>query len=169
MDMKLHSTLCAHDSIIHLEAAMKHTRDSAEKARIKAIILRKRGKTPQEIAESLVVTDRSVTTWINRYNKGGLPALVSNKGGRPEGNPRWDSELFDDLAKAIDKGGYWSIPRMQEWLKKHKDKDIPEQTVWYRMDQLNYSYKGARPHPVQGNKEKQDVFKKTASPRSWSR
>lgn len=167
--MKIHSTLCEHDSLIHLEAAARNTRDHAEKARIKAIILRRRGKTPQEIAESLVVTDRSVTTWINKYNTGGLSALVSNKGGRPEGNPKWDAAIFDGLATEIDKGGYWSIPRMQEWLKKHKDKDIPEQTVWYRMDQLNYSYKGARPHPVQGSREKQDNFKKTASPRSWSR
>ena len=49
---------------------------------------------------------------------------------------------------------------MQEWLIANKKKDIPEQTVWYRMNQLDYSYKGARPHPTQGNKEKQDGFKK---------
>jgi transposase len=167
--MKLHSTLCAHDSIAHLEGAAKKARDPLLRVRIKAIFLRKSGKTPQQIAESLVVTDRSVTEWINKYNKGGLSALATKQSGRPEGNPKWDSAIFEDLAKEIDKGGYWSIPRMQEWLKKHKHKDIPEQTVWYRMDQLKYSYKGARPHPVQGDREKQDNFKKTVSPRSWSR
>ncbi len=167
--MKLHSTLCAHDSIIHLETAAKKARDPSLRVRIKAILLRKNGKTPQQIAESLVVTDRSVTEWINKYNKGGLAALAAKPSGRPEGNPKWDAAIFDDLAKEIDKGGYWSIPRMQEWLKQHKHKDIPEQTVWYRMDQLHYSYKGARPHPVQGSREKQDDFKKTVSPRSWSR
>ena len=99
---------------------------------------------------------------------GGFSALASNKGGRPEGNPKWDAEIFEALAKKIDKGGYWSIPRMQEWINKHRQKDIPEQTVWYRMDQLNYSYKGARPHPAQGNKEKQDSFKKGGLRHSWS-
>jgi transposase len=169
MDMKPHSTLCAHDSIIDLETAVKKERDPFVRLRIKAILLRKRGKTPQEIAESLVVTDRSVTSWINKYNSGGLSALATKPSGRSEGNPKWDVTIFDDLAKEIDKGGYWSIPRMQEWLTTHKHVDIPEQTVWYRMDQLHYSYKGARPHPVQGNKEKQDDFKKTVSHPSWSR
>ncbi len=167
--MKLHSTLCAHDSITHLEIAAKNARDPALRVRIKAIILCKRGKTPQEIAENLVVTDRSVTGWINKYNKGGLALLATKPGGRSEGNPKWGPALFNDLAKVIDKGGYWSIPHMQEWLKTHKGADIPEQTVWYRMHQLKYSYKGARPHPAQGNKEKQDNFKKTVSHRSWSR
>ena len=49
---------------------------------------------------------------------------------------------------------------MQEWIKEQYQKDIPEQTVWYRMDKLNYSYKGARPHPVQGDRERQETFKK---------
>ncbi len=152
-----------------LRSAQKRSRDEGQRTRITAIMLAKEGKQRQEIVEYLRVSDHSITNWVHAYNEGGLSALTTNKGGRPEGNPKWNSAIFDDLAKEIDKGGYWSIPRMQEWLKKHKNKDIPEQTVWYRMDQLNYSYKGARPHPVQGNKEKQDDFKKTALLRSWSR
>lgn len=167
--MKHHIALLAHHSIIHLETAAKKTHDLAEKVRIKAIILRTRGKTPQEISEILVITDRSVTGWILKYNDGGLTALASKLSGRPKGKPKWNVSLFEDLATEIDKGGYWSIPRMQKWIKEHHQKDIPEQTVWYRMDQLNYSYKSARPHPMQGNKEKQDVFKKGASFHSWSR
>ena len=152
-----------------LRAAKIRSRDEGQKLRITAIILAKEGKQRQEIVEHLRVSDHSITNWVHAYNEGGIPALTTNKGGRPNGNPKWDRGIFDDLAKEIDKGGYWSIPRMQEWLIKHKGKDIPEQTVWYRMDQLKYSYKGARPHPVQGNKEKQDNFKKTDSRLSWSR
>lgn len=158
--MKQHSVLANHDSINNLETAIKKTYDPATKVRIKAVLLRKRGKTPQEIAESLVVTDRSVTHWILRYNEVGVSGLATKPSGRPEGNPKWDTALFDDLAKEIDKGGYWSIPRMREWLREHHQKEIPEQTVWYRMDKLNYSYKSARPHPVQGDREKQETFKK---------
>lgn len=167
--MKKHIILSSRDSTDSLLVAVKKTRDQGEKTRLKAILLRKQGKTPQEIAESLVVTDRSVTGWIIRYNNEGSAGLVSRQGGRPEGNPKWDAEIFDDLAKEIDKGGYWSIPRMQEWLRENKKKTIPEQTVWYRMDQLSYSYKSSRPHPAQGNKDKQEAFKKGASLHSWSR
>ena len=73
----------------------------------------------------------------------------------------WDTRIFDDLTKEIDKGGrYWSIPLMCAWIKDHKKTDIPENTVWYRMADLKYSYKSARPHPYKGDTEKQEAFKK---------
>ena len=158
-----------HDTVETLRKKLRAASDEAYKTRVKAILLAKKGKKRFEIVEQLTVDPKSVTTWIARYNRGGTALLVSHKGGRPEGNPKWAAALFEDLATQIDKGGYWSIPRMQAWLKEQHHKHIPEQTVWYRMNQLNYSYKSARPHPVQGNKEKQETFKKGASSRSWSR
>lgn len=143
--------------------------DHMKKTRIRAIINILKGKTRRFVAETLCVTPRTITNWIQAYNEKGLGGLDTNLGGRKEGNPKWDASIFSDLCKEIDKGGYWSIPRMQEWLKTHKNKDIPEQTVWYRMNQLKYSYKSSRPHPVQANKEKQESFKKGVSFRSWSR
>ena len=166
--MKQHITLRSRDSLARLEQVAKKARDPALKVRLKSIALRRQGKTPHEIAGLLVVTDHSVTNWINRYNEGGISALATKPSGRPEGNPKWDGDIFNELIKEIDKGGYWSIPRMQDWIAKHHQVNIPEQTVWYRMDQLNYSYKSARPHPAQGNKQKQDSFKKRASYRIWN-
>jgi transposase len=162
-------SVVAHDSIKKLRALLARTRDEGYRKRIRAIIRIKEGEPRGTIAFSLGASRTSLCSWVTKYNAGGVSALAPNKGGRLEGNPKWEADIFDDMAKEIDKGGYWSIPRMQEWLHTHKKKDIPEQTVWYRMDQLNYSYKGARPHPVQGNKEKQESFKKGASLPSWSR
>lgn len=158
----------AHDTEAELREKLGAASDEAYKTRLKAIILAKTGEKRFEIVQTLIVDPKSVTTWIQKYNKGGTGALKSNYGGRPEGNPLWDASIFDALAKEIDKGGYWSIPIMQKWIHEHQKKDIPEQTVWYRMDQLNYSYKGARPHPTQGNKQKQELFKKGGLPHSWS-
>lgn len=151
--------VAAHDTVEALRETMRTSSDEAYKQRLKIIIAGKGDASRSDIAERLMISTRSISVWIGRYNKGGLKALRVNKGGRPEGNPLWDASLFDALAQEIDKGGYWSVPRMQAWLKKQKQKDIPEQTVWYRMDQLKYSYKSSRPHPVQGNKEKQEEFK----------
>jgi transposase len=164
-----HITVVAHDTESELQKKLRYAQDEAFKIRLKAILLAKKGETRYEIVLQLTVNPGSVTTWLRRYNERGTLALISNKGGRPEGNPKWDDDIFDELAKEIDKGGYWSIPLMQEWLQKHKKKAIPEQTVWYRMNKRKYSYKSSRPAPVQGNKEKQETFKKGASSRSWSR
>ncbi len=167
--MKNHIPLAPHDSAEQLGAALKAARDPVLKMRLRAIVLRKKGSDPQEIAASLLVSDRAVRKWVLRYNEGGITALAPKPAGRKEGNPKWDAAPFEGLCREIDKGGYWSIPKMQEWLKKHWSKAIPEQTVWYRMDQLEYSYKGARPHPAQGDRDKQEAFKKGASLLSWSR
>jgi transposase len=162
-------TVVAHDTEAELRKKIRHARDEAFKNRVKAIILALRGKKRYEIGHQLAVDKKSVTTWVHRYNEKGISGLISNKGGRPEGNPKWDTAIFTELSHEVDKGGYWSIPRMQAWIKEHHQQDIPEQTVWYRMDQLKYSYKSARPSPAQGNKDQQDAFKKGALRRSSRR
>lgn len=167
--MKNHIPLRDRDTMAQLRSALKQTRDPVLAVRLKAIILRKQGRTPQEVARSLLVSDRAVRNWVLAYNASGVPGLKPKPPGRPEGNPKWDSSVFNDLAREIDRGGYWSIPKMQEWLVTEKGVNIPEQTVWYRMDQLHYSYKSARPHPMQGSKERQEAFKKGGLLRSWSR
>jgi transposase len=161
-------TVIAHDSVKELRALLAHSRDEGYRKRVRTIIRIKEGVPHGRVAQDLGASRTSVCTWIASYNEGGAHALATNKGGRPEGNPKWDAGVFKDLTKEIDKGGYWSIPLMQAWLIKHKKLDIPEQTVWYRMDKLKYSYKSARPSPVQGNKEKQEAFKKGGLSRSWS-
>ncbi len=162
-------TVVHHDTATELKEKLRTATDEAFKTRVKAVVLAIKGYPRYEIVERLTVDAKSVTTWVQRYNKGGTDALITSKGGRPEGNPKWGNNLFVNLATEIDKGGYWSIPRMQEWLKEHHNLDIPEQTVWYRMDKLNYSYKSARPHPIKGDKNRQETFKKGASLRSWQK
>lgn len=159
----------AHDTLPELREKLRHAHDEAYKTRVKAVLLALQGKKRFEIVAHLTVDAKSVTTWTHRYNDTGTAGLISNKGGRKAGNPKWDASIFDHLVREIDTGGYWSIPRMQEWLRVHEGKDIPEQTVWYRLDQLGYTYKSARPHPMQGNKEQQECFKKGASSHSWHR
>ncbi len=82
--MKQHIALRSRDSLAHLEKVAKKTHDPALKVRLKSIALRKQGKTPHEIAGLLVVTDHSVTNWINRYNEGGISALATKPSGRNE-------------------------------------------------------------------------------------
>ena len=119
-----HLTVVAHDTEAQLRKKLRHAHDEAYKNRLKAILYAVKGKKRYEISSTLTVDEKSVTTWLQRYNEKGTPALITNKGGRPEGNPIWDADIFTDLAKEIDKGGYWSVPRMQEWIKTHKKKEV---------------------------------------------
>lgn len=162
-------TVSAHDSLPALRLAVKNTSDAGWKTRIKTVLKAREGKKRKEIATELLVSERSVGLWVGAYNTKGLEGLKTKRPGRKLGPQRWPASIFDALAQEIDKGGYWSIPKMREWISARHKKDIPEQTVWYRMDQLNYSYKGARPHPVQGSKKRQEAFKRGVLLHSWSR
>lgn len=159
--------LCNHDSINKLETYVKKKgNDEQQKTRVRAIIALKQGKLKQDIAKQLVTNINTITNWIKRYNEKGIIGLSTDKGGRKGGNPKWSTEIFDELVIEINKQEkYWSIPLMMQWIKDTYKKDIPEQTIWYRVDKLGYSYKSARPHPYLGNKEKQEAFKK----RAWAK
>lgn len=153
-----------------LRTALKRSRDEGQKTRLRAIILATENKQRQEIVERLQVSDHSVTNWVQTYNEGGIEALKTNTGGRPKGTTKWSSDIFRALTKEIDTtGGYWSIPRMRDWIMKTYGMDIPPVTVWYRVADLDYSYKSARPHPAKGDPEAQERFKKGASSRHSKR
>lgn len=151
------------DSLAGLRKAVKKSDDEAQKNRIRAIIALKEGKTKTAVAESFAVSRTSLISWVALYNADGTEALKLGEGGRPEGNPKWDAGPFEALGKELEKGGYWSVPKMQGWLAEKKKLDIPQQTVWYRVRQLSYSYKSSRPHPARGSEEAREAFKKGAS------
>lgn len=152
------------ETVTSLRHSLTRAKDERHKTRIRAIINIKEGATNIETARRFVVDPDTIRSWITTYNKGGTDALDLSRGGRPEGNPKWNQAIFEELVREIDKGGrYWSIPLMVEWLKEHHKEDVPESTVWYHIDRLDYSHKSARPHPYKGNKERQETFKKGAS------
>lgn len=154
-------SLNTRDTVAQLRRAVASSCDEAQKTRIRAIIRLKEKATRTTVARDFVVDRDTVTNWVAAYNAGGIAALKMSKGGRKEGNPLWDTAIFDDLIQEIDKGGrYWSVPLMQEWIKEKYREEIPENTVWYHVTGLDYTYKSARPHPMKGDPGKQESFKK---------
>lgn len=148
-----------------LATSIKTSKDEGLKTRLRVILGIKKGIQRKEMAETLHLHVDTITDIVRRYNEKGIEGLKTNKGGRKEGNPIWDTSIFTDLAKEIDsQKKYWSLPLMVEWIKTNKQVEVPYQTVWYHLHKLNYSHKSARPHPYLGNKEKQDSFKKRALP-----
>lgn len=161
--MATRTPLAVKDTLAELRQKLKDASDAAHKTRIRAIIHTKRGHTRKEVALTFSISYDSVGDWVKKYNEGGTDALTTNLGGRPEGNPIWDTSIFDALATEIDRGGrYWSIPLMQDWIREKYKKEIPENTIWNHVTDLDYSYKSARPHPYKGDTEEQHAFKKRA-------
>lgn len=163
LDMQPKLKLKTRESLEDLRRAVRESDNEAQKTRLRAILCIKEGLSHAKTAKQFVVCRTTMWSWVRAYNQGGIKALKMSEGGRPVGSPKWDPAIFTALTTEIDKGGkYWSIPLMQIWIKERYRQDIPEQTVWYRLNALRYSYKSARPHPFKGDAEKQAAFKKGA-------
>ena len=152
------------ESIDDLRREVNTSDDEAQKTRIRAIIELREGASRREVAKRTVVDSDTITNWIKAYNRGGVAALKMSRGGRPQGNPKWDPTLFEALAREIDKGGRsWSVPCMVAWIRECYGKAIPHSTVWYHVRRLDYSYKSARPHPAKGDPAQHQAFNKWGS------
>lgn len=148
-------------SISAIKKEIKTTTDEAYKTRLRAILSFHKGNSQKHIEETMVLSRRALYNWIVLYNASGMEALKTNLGGRPKGKTKWDSTPFERLAKEIDSHAqYWSIRLMIQWLEENEKITVPKSTVWYRMIQIGYSNKSSRPFPYEGDKEKQDAFKK---------
>jgi len=157
-------TLCTHDTLHTLECAAKNVSDPQQKTRICALIALKMNPSKTTIAKQFLIDRKTLYAWIAAYNTGGINALKMSTGGRPEGNPVWDTDIFTKLVEEVTKSNQcWSAPLMQEWIKKQYKQDIPESTVYYHLKRLKFSYTSVRPHPYKGDKKAQDVFKKKDS------
>lgn len=149
------------DTVATMKAAIRRSKEDAQKARIRALLRVKQGVPHKRVAEEGSLSRSSLISWIKAYNESGIEALKMSKGGRPEGNPKWEKEIFEALTKEIDKGDrYWSVPVMVSWIKERYGREIPENTVWYHVRDLAYSYKSAGPSPAKGDPQAQAAFKK---------
>jgi transposase len=151
-------------SVPKIEAEIRTTTDEKYKTRLRAILLFRQGDSQKKIAETMIVSRRSVHGWIVLYNREGKDGLRTKVTGRPVGRVAWDNAPFEHLAQEIDKSKrYWSVHLMTEWLEENENLVIPVSTVWYRITQIGYSHKSSRPYPYKGDAGKQAAFKKKAS------
>jgi len=155
-------TLKKHHTNEELERELKFTKDGRYRLRIQAILLAQEGFKSHEIVKQLKIGKDTFFKWKRWYNERGLKGIKEvSKGGRAEGNPIWDKNIFEDLYRELDAmEEYWSIPKMQEWIIEKHNVKIPKSTIEHRLKVNGYSFKSSRPNPYKGDKEEQDEFKK---------
>jgi transposase len=148
-----------------LEKEIKHTRDGKYRLRIQVILQAMQKKSSIEIHKNLLVNKDTIFRWVRWYNEKGLQGIKEvSKGGRKEGNPIWDNNIFDALCDKLDlMEEYWSIPKMQSWIEENYGVKIPLSTIHHRLGVNGYSFKSSRPNPYKGDPNLQAAFKKTVS------
>lgn len=158
------------NTLEELKKEMRKATDGRYQLRLNTIILLKEGEKSGDIQKRLLIGSDTYCRWIRSYNEGGMESLKNIKTtGRKEGNPAYDDYIFYELfAKLNLMQEYWSVIKMQKFVKELHCIEVPNETMRMRVKRAGYSYKSNRPSPYKGDKVKQEAFKKTDL-KMWSK
>jgi len=155
-------TLNKQHTLEELRQEIKSTRDGRYRLRTQAIVLVMQGLNSERIITQLMIGRDTLFRWIGLYNQKGLEGIKHlPKGGRTEGNPKWDKAVFNALFKKLDAmEEFFSVPKMQIWIKEKYNVKIPQNTIHHRLKIAGYTFKSSRPNPYKGDPALQASFKK---------
>lgn len=147
----------------------KGTNEQLAERRALGLALLARGKKPQEVAEILGVTRRSVDRWLQevRHPK-------KKKATRPPGRPRKLSERqVKRLEKALDRGAYafgyaenyWTLDRIAQVIWQLFGIRYHPSSVWHVMHRLGWSSQRPQRVPFERDDEAVEQWKDEELPR----
>lgn len=128
--------------------------------------LMKEGRTPEEIAVMLGYTARWVRTIVQRWNRGGEPAIVDHRRLQQGAPPLLSPEQQQELDQALDQppadGGLWSGPKVAAWMAERLGREVDSRRGWDYLQRLGRSSRVPRPQHEESDEGEQAAFKKTA-------
>lgn len=160
-----------HHSLAELQTAAKAEKRARPRLRLQAVILALQGQSALTIAQALGVTDRSIHSWVSRYNQNGLAGIPDvAKSGRPL---RMTPEQLDQFRQRLEAGaqpedGVCSLRGrdLQHILKQEFDVSYSLNGVYWLLHHLGYSNLMPRPLHRQSDPQAQVEFKKRRAS-SW--
>jgi transposase len=132
--------------------------------RYQAVVLAKQGHSAPEIARALGCSRRAVQTWVDQYNKGGIPALQERPHtGRPPRLAGPDVLRFQARLEAgpTPEDGICTFrcQDLRRILEEEFDVTLRRQAMYDLLHRLDYRSLMPRPQHEQANPEVQEFFK----------
>lgn len=148
-----------------------YEREGYGKARLRLLagIMRKRGRTIEEIAFELNRPVMTVHNWLRRLGEGELERIYDKKqSGRP---PRLAKKDLRRLKRGLTRGpqafGYrdyfWTTRMVQDFVKRRYGVFYGERHMTRLLHKLGFSCQKPRPRHYKADREVQERFKKTSA------
>lgn len=162
--MRSSNPVADHLTVEELEERFRSCRDAALRSHLQVVLLRKKGRETQEVAEICGFKPDWVRQLVRRYNRLGPDGL----GDQRHGNGKTlllSEELMHELYEAVVtstplSGGLWTGPKVAQWMSAKLGRPISPQTAWDYLQRLNLSKQTPRPRHHATTAEAQDGFKK---------
>jgi transposase len=147
-----------------LERLHRVEKDARVRQRMGGVLARWSGVSPYEVAATYRVTEKTVTSWVKRFNRDGVGGLVDKaRSGRP---PKADfEEIRTMLAGDPRDYGYpvqaWNGKILNDAIRKKLGVVYDHGEVYYIIKQLGFSFITPRPRSREASAEEQEAWKKT--------
>jgi transposase len=137
-----------------LEYLGSHNPVAKERCRAQALLWLDEGETPEQVAESLRVSRRTVYYWVERFHNRDELDLRQRLADAPRpGRPRaagdgidaWVAEVIDTDPRKL---GYhqtvWTAPLLVRYLRDHQEVEVSRKTVGRAIARLGIRWKRPR-------------------------
>lgn len=143
--------------LMYLENIHLSLNDKKDADKVKAIILLSKGWTYSQIEEALLLDERTIHRYRNKYLSGGIDELLDNKykGGFCRLTSKEKKQLTEELNRTI----YSNASAVCNFIRKKFNKKYTPQGVVPLLHSLGFSYKKTKPIPGKLDPIKQEEFK----------
>ena len=144
------------EQIASLKALHRTLRDRKKADRVKAVVLLGTGWTEQEVAEALLVDQKTICHWYEKYHTGGEKELLAMmyQGKSPLLNESQQTEL----ARHLDENTYLTSKEIRHYIEKTYKVKYSSTGVKELLYRLNFVYKKPKHEPGKLDPEKQAAF-----------
>jgi len=139
-----------------LKVLHRSQRDKRFAYRINAIILLGSGWSVSQVAQALLIDEKTVRLWYEKYTRGGTDELLAL---HYEGKaPSLTAEQQEELAKHLDEHTYLTSNAIRSYIKKKYRVEYKPSGVKELLHRLGFSYKKPKHVPGKLDPQKQKAF-----------
>ena len=147
-----------------LKAAYKSERDAEIRSRIQGLWLLRSGWRLGAVADVVGVHYRTAQKWLRRYREGGLDEVVSGKRGGRGQQPYLSEAERRGVVEEVSTGRFRTASEIREWIAAVYGVSYTMGGTYSLLDRLGCSPKVPRPVHVKADPQRQESWKRGASP-----
>ena len=149
-------------SLSDFDVAMQATPQKKTYQRMLAVRSLLLGISFLDVCKIFIISERSLRTWIRKFNEKGIDGLVAQKSsGRPKIISEKETERLKDFVKEPEKTGevHWTAKKFHGFLREEIGKEISYSSVVRWLHEENFSLKIPRPWPGKQDEDARKAFK----------
>lgn len=149
-------------SIKELEDQFRKCRDSREKIRWQALRLVKMGMAARKAAKIIGCNEKSVRTWVSKYNNNGIDAMRNRK--PPGRRPKLSIKQIIHVEKLIQTqppfAARWTLRLLCHEVNNAFGVSYTPAGMWFLIKKRSFVLKVPRPYNPKAKKTTQETYKK---------